>query len=104
MNIKNSLKYSIKLFFITFSIVLSVSLSPYANADGGGTYSVYDTDRDGFMDRVEFEKFADSKRKRSSDPGIWVFDNVDVDNDSKISEQEMVDALIKDMQNKKKKK
>ena len=35
------------------------------NADGGGTYSVYDTDSDGYLDRTEYVKFYDSKRKRS---------------------------------------
>jgi len=36
-------------------------LASTAQADGGGTYSVYDTDRDGYLDRQEFIPFAKSR-------------------------------------------
>ncbi|MCW9015262.1 MAG: hypothetical protein OQL06_15955 [Gammaproteobacteria bacterium] len=104
MDIKVRLKYFIKPLFIPSALAISMSLLSYASADGGGSYSVYDIDRDGYLDRAEFRKFAVSRRKRSSDPEMWKFDNVDVDSDNKISEQEMVDALIKDMKLKQKNK
>jgi hypothetical protein len=81
-------------------LVLSIGLLPYVSADGGGTYSVYDTDRDGYLDRTEYEQFYESKRKRAKNLDNWVFDNVDSNADNRISEQEMVDALIKNRKQK----
>jgi len=104
MNTKVIKTHFLRLFFISSSLALSIILLPNAGADGGGTYSVYDKDRDGYLDRIEFEKLAASKRKRSTNLDIWKFENVDVDRDRKISEQEMVDALIKDMKHKQKNK
>jgi hypothetical protein len=103
MSIYKTQKGFIRLIFISFVVMLSISSLPYASADGGGTYSVYDTDRDGYLDRTEYEQFYESKRKRSKNLDSWVFDSVDSDGDNKISEQEMVDALIKNMKQKKQK-
>ncbi|NOQ79777.1 MAG: hypothetical protein GQ546_10305 [Gammaproteobacteria bacterium] len=103
MNIIKTKKNFIRLFFIPSLLVLLINSLPYASADGGGTYSVYDTDTDGYLDRTEYEKFYDAKRKRSGTLDSWTFDTVDSDRDNKISEQEMVDALIKDMKRKKQK-
>ena len=103
MSISKTQKDFIRIFFIPSVLVLSISSSPYTNADGGGTYSVYDKDRDGYLDRAEYEKFYDSKRKRSKNLDNWMYETVDSDGDNKISEQEMVDALIKDMKHKKQK-
>lgn len=90
-----------RLFFVPLILIFSIGVLPYASADGGGTYSVYDTDRDGYLNRSEFAKFAEVKNKRSRGKENWDFDNVDTDGDSKISEKEMVDALIKNMKRKK---
>jgi N-acetyl-gamma-glutamylphosphate reductase len=103
MSIFKTQKDFIRLFFMPFVLMLSISSSPYASADGGGTYSVYDTDSDGYLDRMEYEQFYESKRKRSKNLDNWIFNTVDSDRDNKISEQEMVDALIKDMKRKKQK-
>jgi len=103
MFINQAQKHFIRLFFISFVLVFSISLLQNASADGGGKYSVYDTDSDGYLDSVEFEQFYASKRKRSNALESWAFDTVDLDDDNKISEQEMVDALIKDMKRKKQK-
>ena len=106
MSIIKTKKTFIQLFFIPSLLVFLINSLPYASADGGGTYSVYDTDRDGYLDRTEYEKFYESKRKRARDLDSWAFDNVDSDDDDdddRISEQEMVDALIKDMKRKKQK-
>lgn len=103
MSIIKTKKTFIRLFFIPSLLVFLINSLPYASADVGGTYSVYDTDRDGYLDRTEYEKFYESKRKRARDLDSWAFDNVDSDDDDRISEQEMVDALIKDMKRKKKK-
>ena len=101
MSSRERLKYVIKFFSVPFAVVLSLSALPYAIADGGGVYSVHDTDRDGYLDRVEFKKFAETKRRRSRGSDIWVFDTVDSDGDNKISEQERVNALIENMKRKK---
>lgn len=74
--------------------VLAILTSP-VQADGGGTYSVYDTDRDGYLDRQEFIPFVESRRRIGQSDGFWQFDHVDQDGDQKISEKEMVDALIR---------
>ena len=103
MNMTKTKKNFIWIFFIPSLLVLLINSLPYVSADGGGTYSVYDTDSDGYLDRNEYEKFYDSKRKRSKSLDNWIFDTVDSDADNKISEQEMVDALIKDMKRKKQK-
>ena len=72
-------------------------LASTAQADGGGTYSVYDTDRDGYLDRQEFIPFAQSRERKGKSSDFWQFENVDRDGDEKISEQEMVDALIESL-------
>jgi Ca2+-binding EF-hand superfamily protein len=103
MTINQVQKNFIRHCFISFVLVLSISSLQNASADGGGKYSVYDTNSDGYLDRTEFEQFYESKRKRSNALDSWAFDTVDSDGDNKISEQEMVDALIKDMKQKKQK-
>ena len=90
-----------KVFLVPLALMFSISVLPYASADGGGTYSVHDKNRDGYLDRSEFAIFAEAKRKRSKGSESWGFDNVDTDGDSKISEQEMVNALIENMKRKK---
>lgn len=77
-------------------------LASTAQADGGGTYSVYDTDRDGYLDRQEFIPFAKSRERKGRSNDFWQFENVDWDGDGKISEQEMVDALIESLKARKK--
>jgi len=89
-----------RVFLVPLILVFSIGILPYASADGGGTYSVHDTDRDGYLDRSEFAKFAEMKRKRSRGPENWDFDSMDLDGDNKISEQEMVNVLIKKMKRK----
>jgi len=92
-----------QIIFISRLLMLSLIFLSHVNADGGGTYSVYDTDKDGYLDRTEYESFYESKRKRTNDLESWAFDNVDSNVDNKISEQEMVDALIKNIKRKKQK-
>lgn len=103
MSINQIQKHFIRHFFISFVLVFFISSLQNVSADGGGKYSVYDTDSDGYLDRTEYEQFYASKQKRSSALESWTFDTVDSDDDNKISEQEMVDALIKDMKRKKQK-
>jgi Ca2+-binding EF-hand superfamily protein len=90
-----------KLFLASLALIFSIGVLPYASADGGGVYSVHDADRDGYLDRSEFEKFVASKRKRSRGSDNWDFDSADSDGDNNISEQEMVNALIENMKRKK---
>jgi len=72
-------------------------LASTAQADGGGTYSVYDTDRDGYLDRQEFIPFAKSRERKGQPNDFWRFENIDRNGDEKVSEQEMVDALIESL-------
>ncbi len=103
MNMIKTHKSFIQVVFMSSLLVLSFSFLPHANADGGGTYSVYDTDRDGYLDSTEYDKFYESKQKRSRNLDSWAFDKVDSNGDNRISEQEMVDALIKGIKRKKQK-
>ena len=103
MSISKTQKDFTVLFIMSLVLILPISSIPYASADGGGTYSVYDTDSDGYLDKTEYVKFYDSKRKRSKNLDNWIFDTVDSDSDNKISEQEMVDALIKNVKQKQQK-
>ena len=72
-------------------------LASTAQADGGGTYSVYDTDRDGYLDRQEFTPFAKSRERKGRPNNFWRFENVDRNGDERVSEQEMVNALIESL-------
>ena len=101
MNTINGLKSLVSTFLIPFATVLLIGILPHAMADGGGVYSVHDADRDGYLDRAEFEKFVAAKRKRSRGSDNWDFDSIDSDGDNKISEQEMVNALIENIKRKK---
>ena len=93
--------YFSKLFAGVVGILLSACIIPAIYADGGGSYSMYDTNRDNYLDKAEFEIFAETKRKRSIAPEIWAFEKVDTDADGKISEQEMVNVLMEELKQKK---
>lgn len=81
--------------------LLSAIQVPHAIADGGGAYSVYDKNRDGYLDQEEFKTFAKTKHSRPEIADIWVFERVDVDGDNLISESEMVQALQEQLKRKK---
>ena len=68
-----------------------------AHADGGGTFSLYDADRNGYLDRQEFDTFVASKRNRADVAEFWTFQRVDADADGRVSERELVDALLADI-------
>ncbi len=97
-------KYVAKHIQVLLLLVFSMAISANVIADGGGTYSIYDTDRDGFLDQKEFVKFSEAQSKRASSPDYWQFAKVDTDGDQKISEQEMVNALMEDLKLKRKNK
>jgi len=93
---KRNNRNCIRLNRVTALLALSI-LASAALADGGGTYSVYDSNRDGYLDRQEFIPFAQSRERKGKTSDLWQFENVDRDGDEKISEQEMVDALIESL-------
>ena len=74
-----------------------IGAQPPAHADGGGTFSLYDADRNGSLDRQEFDTFVASKRNRADVGEFWTFQRVDVDGDGRVAEQELVDALLADI-------
>jgi hypothetical protein len=77
-----------------------LSSSQLALADGGGTFSLYDADRNGSLDRQEFDTFVASKRNRPDAAEFWTFQRVDTDGDGRISEQELINALLEDIKRK----
>ena len=79
------------------TLATSFALPPDAGADGGGTFSLYDTNRSGFLEQAEFATFAGTRRSLPADPEFWTFARVDADGDNRVSEQEMVKALLEDV-------
>jgi len=77
-----------------------LSSSQLALADGGGTFSLYDADRNGYLDRKEFDTFVASKRNRADIAEFWTFQRVDADGDGRVSEQELINALLEDIKRK----
>jgi hypothetical protein len=71
-----------------------------ALADGGGTFSLYDADRNGYLDQQEFATFITSKRNRADVAEFWIFQRIDKDGDGRISEQELINALLEDIKRK----
>lgn len=79
------------------AIAACLATLPAAWADGGGTFSLYDADRNGFLEPAEYAAFAASRQKRPDDAAFWAFARVDADGDSRVSEQELVNALLEDV-------
>ncbi|HEY9050888.1 MAG TPA: EF-hand domain-containing protein [Gammaproteobacteria bacterium] len=104
MHKSDTKKYVAKNTQVLLLFVFIMAISANVIADGGGAYSIYDTDRDGFLDQKEFVKFDESQSKRASSPDFWQFAKVDTDGDQKVSEQEMVNALMEDVKLKRQKK
>jgi len=88
---------SIRPLLRACALTALIGAQPLAHADGGGTFSLYDADRNGYLDRQEFDTFVASKRNRADIAELWTFQRVDVDGDGRVSEQEMVDALLADI-------
>ena len=87
----------VKPLFLAATVAMSPTLTQQAAADGGGAYSGYDANQDGYLDRNEFKPFADTRQKRSASPELWNFNRMDADGDGKISEQEMVNTLMEEV-------
>jgi hypothetical protein len=73
---------------------------PAAHADVGGTFSLYDADRNGYLDRTEYDASLAAKRDRADVATFWAFERVDTDGDGRISEQELIEALLADLRRK----
>jgi len=93
---------SIQALLAAAVLTAAMNALPPAHADGGGTFSLYDVDRNGYLDRSEFETFVASKRNRADVPEFWAFARLDADGDGRISEQEMVNALLDEIKRKSK--
>ncbi len=89
--------YWVRVLFSASTLALSVGLLPNASADGGGTFSLYDSDGSGFLEQAEFATFAATRRSLPADPEFWTFARVDTDSDNRVSEQEMVKALLEEV-------
>jgi Ca2+-binding EF-hand superfamily protein len=58
-----------------------------------GSFSVYDKNKDNYLDRAEYGEFLQrSPRSQREDPDFQ-FDTVDADSDGRVSGQEMVKVL-----------
>lgn len=85
------------LLLLPAALAACLALPADARADAGGTFSLYDTDANGTLDRAEFATFAATRRSLPADPEFWTFARVDADGDDQVSEQEMVKALLEDV-------
>ena len=83
MNIKLN-RTLVKPLFLAATVAMSPTLTQQAVADGGGAYSGYDANQDGYLDRNEFKPFADTRQKRSASPELWNFNRMDADGDGAV--------------------
>jgi Ca2+-binding EF-hand superfamily protein len=90
-------KSSIRVLLAACALTAITGAQSPAHADGGGTFSLYDADRNGSLDRQEFDTFVASKRNRADAAEFWTFQRVDADGDGRISEQELINALLADI-------
>jgi hypothetical protein len=86
-----------RVLFAMSALALSFAWLSDARADGRGTFSLYDADQNGFLEAAEFATFAATRRSLPSAPEFWTFARVDADGDNRVSEQEMVKALLEDV-------
>lgn len=80
-------------------LLMGLACSP-SMAAGGEAYSVYDENGDGYLDRSEYEVFRQGRPRRDRDTDILKFENVDADADDRISGDEMVQLLQRQLQEK----
>lgn len=101
---------------ISVAFLIAVVYSPVVQAEpaekgrglnkGLHIFSVYDSDKDGFLSRSEYRNFVEHieiKRKAKGKPEKRYkpplnFDEIDTDGDGYISEDEMISALNKRLQ------
>lgn len=72
-----------------------------ALADNGGAYSIYDSDKDGYLDAKEYEVFRQERPRSEHGLEALKFENADSDADGRISGDEMVQLLMRVMKEKK---
>ncbi|MCW8882302.1 MAG: EF-hand domain-containing protein [Sedimenticola sp.] len=93
-------QYSINLSVLTIlalTIAFGIGNSSQVFADRGGVYTPHDINRDGFLDKEEFKIFIEKRRVKQEYAHLWVFDDVDMDKDGKISREEMSRSLNQEM-------
>ena len=88
-------RHSLKTLLAMAVLTSSASASAFSD---GGVYSVFDANADGYVDREEFKQLLKRRRIKQEFRHLWQFDAIDQDHDDRISEQEMVDVLQKEVQ------
>ncbi len=73
------------------------SIPALAYSGGSGVYSVFDANADGFVDREEFQELLKRRHIKQPYHQLWRFEAVDQDGDGRISEQEMLQVLQKEV-------
>lgn len=98
----NKQRYSLRFFIISCLHCLFTFSLTVAQADGSGPYafSGYDANKDGFLDKKEYEMFYEEKNKGFKYLEIWVFEQVDLDGNKKLSRKEMVKAIVQEIKKK----
>ena len=75
-------------------LMVALLLGSYGQAvAGSGDFSGYDSDQDGYLNRVEFEAFALERRSSKAETDFWVLERVDKDGDHRVSKTELISAL-----------
>jgi hypothetical protein len=83
-------------------LILGLAVVPLASADESSStrplvFSVHDLNRDGYLDRAEFERLASDcwarRARRRGRPCTLAFDLIDADGDGRLSEQELLAVL-----------
>ncbi len=94
-----TVKRSNNFVVLFFMITLLGFITPFHSfADGGGVYTPFDRNRDGFLDQEEFKVFLQKRRIKPAYVHLWNFEKVDLDKDKKISQAEMSRTLNTEME------
>lgn len=75
---------------LAFTLVTAVTA---VQADGGGVWSQYDVDRDGYLNPDEFAQMHSGRPVRPEFSALWRFEQVDGNGDGVIDQGEMVRTL-----------
>lgn len=85
------------IFLVLSGALVGTTAAQTAGGEAGETYSLHDSNRDGYVDREEFRGFLERRRQPDPYAHLWVFEQVDADGDGRLSGEEMSLTLQKEL-------
>ncbi|MDD3449725.1 MAG: EF-hand domain-containing protein [Gammaproteobacteria bacterium] len=85
------------IFLALSGALAGTAAAQSAGGEAGETYSLHDRNRDGYVDREEFQGLIDRRRQPDPYAQLWVFERVDADGDGRISGEEMSLTLRREL-------